>query len=587
MPGVPSAASPGHLPPATISIIWAVGAVMTVMALLYGAKMWLLRGTAALFVLALCMGAAPWGWADQAGKTLRLRAQAVPGVIYEDETQYCYVAVHSKGGNPEKRSFMQDVLTHSAMVVGDISVLEYSYEQIMSAVTQRFARSKDKPSFLIIGGGGYVLPRYLKQKWPDSNVDVVEIDPGVTKAAIKAFGFDPNVGIDTIQLDARNYLEELMAAEQSGQPSEKYDFIYEDALDHYGVPFQLTTREFNEKIARSLTDSGIYMIELIDTFQSAQFLGAMVNTLQLSFPFVSVISEHNVLPKDRNTFVVLAAKHPLDLADVCEEYGAGKQVWYFDDSDIAQIKAKAHNMILTDNYAPVENLLAPVIRRDTEEAIERRDQRRARNIAKKAENAAWAGNLPKTMELLDRLVKFQEDISVRAYSVMASIFADNGRQNDAIQIYRTALERCNKEKFKDQLADLQYDYATLLAKLNRMKEAFEQLDLASQRYQEILASGSESAHVHRRLGEIAVIKDEYGEALTHFQKAVDLNPADFENNIKLVQALEQQGQFDSAIQAAQKAVESMSKAEQKENAAKMLQYRQFVEFKKSQRQQQK
>jgi spermidine synthase/Tfp pilus assembly protein PilF len=570
----------------TISIIWAVGIVMIIMALLYGAKMWLLRGTAALFVLALCMGAAPWGWADQAGKTLCLKAEAVPGVIYEDETQYCYVAVHSAGGNPEKRSFMQDVLTHSSMIVGDISTLEYSYEQIMAAVTHRFARNKDKPSFLIIGGGGYVLPRYLKVKWPNSNVDVAEIDPGVTKAAIKAFGFDPNMGIDTIQLDARNYLEELMAAERSGQPSEKYDFIYEDALDHYGVPFQLTTREFNDKIARSLTDSGIYMIELIDTFQSAQFLGAMVNTLQSSFPFVSVISEHNVLPEDRNTYVVLAAKHTLDLANVCEEYGMGKQIWYFDDSDIAQVKAKAHNMVLTDNYAPVENLLAPVIRRDTDEAIERRDQRIARAIAKKAEDAAWAGDLPKTMQLLDKLVKLQESISVRAYSVMASIFADNKRPDDAIKIYIRALERCNKEKFKDQIADLQYDYATLLAKLNRMKEAHEQLDLAAQTYEDILASGSESAHVHLRLGEIAVIKDDYSQAAVHFQKAVDLKPEDFENNMKLVQALEQQGQFDSAIQAAQKAVEAMSKAKQKEDAVKMLQYRQFLEFKKAQKQKQ-
>jgi tetratricopeptide (TPR) repeat protein len=325
---------------------------------------------------------------------------------------------------------------------------------------------------------------------------------------------------------------------------------------------------------------------LIDTFESARFLGAMVNTLQQTFPFVSVISEHNVLPEDRNTSVVLAAKHTLDLANVCEEYGAGRQVWYFDDSDIAQIKAKAHNMVLTDNYAPVENLLAPVIRRDTDEAIERRDQRRARGIAKKAEDAAWAGNLPKTMALLDKLVKLQESISVRAYSVMASIFADSKRPDDAIKIYVRALERCNKEKFKDQIADLQYDYATLLAKLNRMKQAHEQLDVSAQTYKEILATGSESAHVHLRLGEIAVIKDDYNLAALHFQKAVDLQPENFENNMKLVQALERQGQFDSAIQAAQNAVESMSKAQQKENAAKMVQYQQFLEFKKSKREKQ-
>jgi spermidine synthase len=391
-------------------------------------------------------------------------------VIYEDETQYCYVAIVSAGGNPEKRSFMQDALTHSMMIVGDISTLEYSYEQIMAAVTQRFCRGRYQPSFLIIGGGGYVLPRYLKNKWPDSIVDVAEIDPGVTKAAVKAFGLDPNMGINTIQLDARNYLEELVAAERFGRPSKKYDFIYEDALDHYSVPFQLTTREFNDKIAHVLADDGIYMIELIDTFESGQFIGAVLNTLQLTFPFVTAISELTVLPEDRNTFVVVAAKQNLDLVNVCEEYGAGKQVWYLNDSDIAQFAVKSGHIKLTDDYAPVENLLAPVTRRDAEEAIERRDQRRARDIARKAEESAWAGNLPKTMQLLEKLMKLHEDASVRAYSVMASIFADTGRPDEAIQIYRAGLESCDKKKYKDQLADLQYSYATLLAKLNRMKE---------------------------------------------------------------------------------------------------------------------
>ena len=570
----------------TASVVWAVGAVMMVMAMLYGSRMWVLRGATVLFVLVLCMGIAPWGWAGNAGQVLRLRPEPVPGVIYEDETQYCYVAVVSAGGNPEKRSFMQDALTHSVMVVGDISTLEYSYEQIMAAVTQRFCRGKDKPSFLIIGGGGYVLPRYLKNKWPGGVVDVVEIDPGVTKAATKAFGLDPNMGINTIQLDARNYIEELIAAERFGRPSRKYDFIYEDALDHYSVPFQLTTREFNDKIAQMLAEDGIYMIELIDTFESGQFVGAVLNTLQLTFPFVTAISEHTVLPEDRNTFVVLAAKHGLDLANVCEEYGAGKQVWYFDDSDIAQLAIKSKHIVLTDNYAPVENLLAPVTRRDTEEAIERRNQRIARDIARKAEESAWAGNLPKTMQLMDKLTKLHEDASVRAYSVMASIFADNGRPDDAIQMYRAALERCDRKKYGDQLADVQYSYATLLAKLNRMTEAFKQLDIAAQGYQEIAASGSQSPHIHLRLGEIAVIKDDYAQAAVHFQKAVDLSPTDFENNLKLVQALERQGQFDAAIQAAQKAVEAMSKAEEKENAAKMLEYRQFLEFKKSQQQKQ-
>ena len=566
----------------TASIIWAIGAAMILMALLYAARMWTIRACAVFFLLALSTGVAPWEWADLAGKTLRLRPQAVPGVIYEDETQYCYVAVKSMGGNPEKRSFVQDILTHSAMVVGDISVLEYSYEQIMAAVTHRFAQDRGSPSFLILGGGGYVFPRYLKDKWPGSVVDVVEIDPGVTKAAVRAFDLDPNTDINTITLDARNYVDELVAAERLGRTPKKYDFIYEDALNHYSVPFQLTTREFNEKIAKVLADDGIYLIELIDTSNSGLFIGAVLNTLQLTFPFVTAISERDVPPEDRNTFVVLAAKRDLNLANVCEEFGAGKNVWYLDDSDIARLAEQSRHIVLTDDHAPVENLLAPVVRRDTEEAIEKRTQLIAQTIAKKAEQAAWGGNLKKTMDLLDRLVAIDKKVTFRAYSVMATIFQDSKRPNEAIEIYRTGIERCDKTSLKEEIADLYFEYATLLAKLDRKPQAFEQLALAEQNYQAVAKKNPELAHAHLRLGDICVIRDNYSQATVHFQKAVDLNRTDLDSNMKLIHSHDQQGQFDAAIEAAQKAIEAMSKAKQEENAAKVREYQQFVRFKKAQ-----
>lgn len=69
-----------------------------------------------------------------------------------------------------------------------------------------------------------------------------------------------------------------------------YDFIYEDALNNFSVPYQLTTREFNEKLSQVLTEDGIYMVELIDDFESGLFAGAFINTLELIFPHVYVIS---------------------------------------------------------------------------------------------------------------------------------------------------------------------------------------------------------------------------------------------------------------------------------------------------------
>jgi len=570
----------------TASIIWAIGGVMILMALLYGARRWMFRSYVIFFLLALTMGVAPWRWTSKAGAKLRLREKPDPTVLYEDETQYCYVAVKTLGGDPEKRTFGQDTLTHSSMIVGDISKLQYSYERIMAAVTHRFSRGRENISGLIIGGGGYVFPRYMKKFWPDSTVDVVEIDPGVTKAAIEAFGLDPNSGINTISLDARNYMDELVAGIHSDQEQKRYDFIYEDALNHYSVPFQLTTLQFNEKIALALTDEGIYMIELIDIFESGLFVGAFVNTLQETFSFVSVISGRDVAPDDRNTFVIIAAQHELDLSNVCEEYGTEDPVWYLDDSDMAKLKERSGGLVLTDDYAPVENLLAPVALRDAHDALEKRLQIEARKLAKKAQDFAWAGNLAKTLATVEELARADPKVVLKAYGVMARIFGDSKRTDEAIEIYRTAIERCSNQASADEIADFSYDFATFLAKANRMTEAHKQLDLADQAYRDILAGGSKSAKACIRLGEISIIKDDYKQAAENFKKAVDFAPANIEAHDKLIQAYAKLGQFDNAIKAAKKAVEDMSQTKQKENADKMRQLLKFLEFKKSQEKQQ-
>lgn len=565
----------------TTLIIWAIGAVMTAMALLYGARLWTPRALTVLFLLAGVMGICPWQWTVRAATELGLRKKPDPAVLYEDETQYCYVAVGSLGGTPEKRAFIQDNLTHSAMLVGDITQLQYSYEQIMAAVTHRFSKGKDKPSFLILGGGGYVFPRYLQKFWPDSIVDVVEIDPGVTEAAIKTFGLEPTTTINTISLDARNYVDGLIAKLRLGQEVPKYDFIYEDALNHYSVPFQLTTREFDEKVAHLLTDDGIYMVELIDIFTSGRFVGAVVNTLRAVFPFVFVISEKDVGIDDRNTFVVIAAKHNLDLRNISEEYGAGKQVWYLDDADMAKLQEKSGRIVLTDDYAPVENLLAPVVRKDANDAIKLRREFRARALAKKAEDFAWSGNLPMTLATVQQLNEVMEEVAVRAYGVMAAIFTDKGKENEAIEIYRTAFRRCDKVKFRDSLTDLHYDFAMLLKKLNRPKESAEEFSAAAQGYRDLLDENPQSIESLVKLGSISMTTGDFTKAAEYFQSAVDLKPGDADINLSLIQAFYSLGQLDASISASRKAIEHMVKNGQEENAAKIREYLEFLEFRKS------
>jgi spermidine synthase len=144
---------------------------------------------------------------------------------------------------------------------------------------------------MAIGGGGYVFPRYVEKVWLGSRIDVAEIDPAVTRAAMQAFGLQKDTTINTINMDARNYVDKLLEQKRNGQEMPKYDFIYGDAFNGYSVPFQLVTREFNEKLSAILSDDGVYVINLIDIFDSGLFLGSVINTLEETFPCVYVVAE--------------------------------------------------------------------------------------------------------------------------------------------------------------------------------------------------------------------------------------------------------------------------------------------------------
>jgi predicted membrane-bound spermidine synthase len=226
----------------TTAIIWTVGGVLLLLAICYWARLWVLYVWAAIFIALLALGLVPAGWAKDVGADMALREKADPDVIYEDESQYCYVAVKRISENPDRRAFMQDKLKHSDIVMGDILDLQYSYERIHAATTQMLSRGKDKLSVLVIGGGGYVFPRYVEHVWPGSRVDVVEIDPGVTEAAMQAFGLERDSTINTFTMDARNYVNQLLEQGRAGGQVVQYDFIFEDALNDYSVPYQLTTK---------------------------------------------------------------------------------------------------------------------------------------------------------------------------------------------------------------------------------------------------------------------------------------------------------------------------------------------------------
>jgi hypothetical protein len=174
----------------------------------------------------------------------------------------------------------------------------------------------------------------------------------------------------------------------------KYDLIYGDAFNDFSVPWHLTTREFNEKLANLLSDQGVYMINIIDVYESDKvarekardngsqeqdelerakglggFLSSWVKTAKETFPHVYVYgTETEPGQGERETFVVVVSKQPIDIKELGKRANDPKFVNNgtkfepepFPDLNMQELDARARGIILTDDYAPVENLLAPV-----------------------------------------------------------------------------------------------------------------------------------------------------------------------------------------------------------------------------------
>ena len=276
----------------------------------------------------------------------------------ERESDYYCIKVRARDiEGREVRILYLDALLHSYVDIEDPLFLHYSYEKVFGDVATSVAYRNPNMNALFIGGGGYTMPRFLEVMFPDSSVEVVEIDPEVTKVATEYLALPPNTRIVTYGEDARTKLQEL--------PKGQYEFIVGDAFNDVSVPYHLTTLEFNEMVFELLDEDGLYAINIVDKMHSGRFLRSVVATLQQTFPHVYIMRDNKQWDSDsRYTFVVTASRRPLEASDIASanrEMNRGGIVTHFmPDAEFARWMDDSRFSILTDDFVPVDGMLAPL-----------------------------------------------------------------------------------------------------------------------------------------------------------------------------------------------------------------------------------
>jgi len=222
------------------------------------------------------------------------------------------------------------------------------------------AKKRKSIKALFLGGGGYTFPRFIEAKYPKAKIDVVEIDPEITRVVQDYLGVSKDSRIRSFNEDGRWF---VMNCKEQGS----YDFIIGDAFNDLSIPYHLTTKEFAMQLKRLLKPDGLLLANVIDSFKKGAFMPSYIRTLEEVFGkgnihLLTLSSDYEHIGISTN--VVVASPQRLDMDDFVRavEGKEGKEMnsHVMPQERLQQYLKERTSVILTDDYVPVDNLIAPI-----------------------------------------------------------------------------------------------------------------------------------------------------------------------------------------------------------------------------------
>lgn len=256
-------------------------------------------------------------------------------------------------------SLVLDHLIHSYTDLQDPFHLEYDYIRIYEEIVRWRVKKGRSLKALFLGGGGYTFPRFIDAKYPKAEIDVVEIDPEITRTAKKYLGVSESTKIRTFNEDGRWF---VMNCQDKGT----YDFIFGDAFNDLSIPYHLTTKEFAILLKNLLKPDGVLMANVIDSFKQGAFMPSYIRTLEEVFGkgnvhLITLSSDYDHI--GISTFVVVASPQKLDMDDFVRKVRVkGEEITshVMSQDQLQEFLRDRYSVILTDDYVPVDNLIAPI-----------------------------------------------------------------------------------------------------------------------------------------------------------------------------------------------------------------------------------
>jgi spermidine synthase len=264
------------------------------------------------------------------------------------ETTYYCATVERDPARQSGRVLRLDDLRHSYVDLRDPRHLEFAYTKHFASVVDAAFPADEPLDAVHVGGGGFTMPRWLATTRPGTSSTVLELDPGVVELGRERLGVSRIPGVRVVTGDARISLRDL--------PDGSADLVVMDAFGSLSVPWHLATTEFLADVRRVLRPDGVAVLNVID-FGPLRFLASQARTMADVFGSTALVAAGGKLVEGGN-FVLVGWDGALDPEQVRRL--AGERVA---DAEVlvgARLDRLADpGMLLTDDHAPVDQLLTP------------------------------------------------------------------------------------------------------------------------------------------------------------------------------------------------------------------------------------
>ena len=276
-------------------------------------------------------------------------SQSSSDVIYEKDGVYEKIIIYDAEYNGRATRFFQQDKSSSGAMYLDSDELVYEYTKYYSLYK---IFKPDIKQALVIGGGVYSVPKALLEESPSVLVDVAEIEPSLFDLAKKYFNVSDDDRLKNFIEDGRRFLHDS---------NKEYDLIFSDVYySLFSIPAHFTTKEFFEIAKEKISKDGVFVANMIGDLsrQTPSFIMSEIRTFQEVFP--------------NSYFFAVDSPKKIGLQNIIFLGCNSNKIIDFNNEEIA-LKEKIINLdryefsaypILTDNFAPVDYLIAKFLQRE-------------------------------------------------------------------------------------------------------------------------------------------------------------------------------------------------------------------------------